>query len=85
MPKTTRKARRRNYGRKANAQTKRIWRAIRRIGYKETKHVDTNASTAFGFVGNAGVMYELSQVAQGDSEINRDGLQIRHNSVKLDL
>lgn len=53
---------------------------------KETKHLDLNANLTYtSGIGNAGSMVEISAIPQGDTESSREGLQIYHNSIHLDL
>lgn len=53
----------------------------------ERKHLDTNLTSGFGSGGisTTGALLELSQIAQGDTETQRTGIQVTPQSLKLDL
>lgn len=52
----------------------------------ERKHVDTNLTQGFlGGVDANGTIVELTAISQGDTEVQREGIQVNLQSIKLDL
>lgn len=68
-----------------SALSARVSRLSRKLfASSELKHLDTNFNSSVINIPVSGVMLQLDQIAQGDTEVNRAGLRVSPKTLEID-